>query len=151
VAEMRFAARRESISAHSLAAIRTGSAPTTSRWKIQEIREANRLPDPDPLKLVRRACTDDVRMAENCGPDIIYLDGAEGGHRAGRNIAAAETAVPAMAAIPEARRALERTSDLPTRSTLRGSAVGIPTAATVAKCVSLERRPSPSATRRDGP
>ena len=50
---------------------------------------------------------DDVRMAAKCGPDIIYLDGAEGGTGAGPHIAAEETGIPLMAAIPEARRALE--------------------------------------------
>ena len=50
---------------------------------------------------------DDVRMAAKCGPDIIYLDGAEGGTGAGPHIATEETGIPLMAAIPEARRALE--------------------------------------------
>ena len=50
---------------------------------------------------------DDVRMAAKCGPDIIYLDGAEGGTGAGPHTAAEETGIPLMAAIPEARRALE--------------------------------------------
>jgi glutamate synthase domain-containing protein 2 len=46
-------------------------------------------------------------MAAKCGPDVIYLDGAEGGTGAGPHIAAEETGIPLMAAIPEARRALE--------------------------------------------
>jgi glutamate synthase domain-containing protein 2 len=46
-------------------------------------------------------------MAAKCGPDIIYLDGAEGGTGAGPHIATEETGIPLMAAIPEARRALE--------------------------------------------
>jgi glutamate synthase domain-containing protein 2 len=50
---------------------------------------------------------DDVRMAAKCGPDIIYLDGAEGGTGAGPHVATEETGIPLMAAIPEARRALE--------------------------------------------
>ena len=50
---------------------------------------------------------DDVRMAAKCGPDIIYLDGAEGGTGAGPHIATEETGIPLMGAIPEARRALE--------------------------------------------
>jgi len=37
----------------------------------------------------------------------IYLDGAEGGTGAGPHIATEETGIPLMAAIPEARRALE--------------------------------------------
>src|SRR5438128_12352332 len=46
-------------------------------------------------------------MAAKCGPDIIYLDGAEGGTGAGPHIATEETGIPLLAAIPEARRALE--------------------------------------------
>ena len=46
-------------------------------------------------------------MAAKCGPDIIYLDGAEGGTGAGPHTATEETGIPLMAAIPEARRALE--------------------------------------------
>jgi methylamine---glutamate N-methyltransferase subunit C len=46
-------------------------------------------------------------MAAKCGPDIIYLDGAEGGTGAGPHVASEETGIPLMAAIPEARRALE--------------------------------------------
>jgi methylamine---glutamate N-methyltransferase subunit C len=46
-------------------------------------------------------------MAAKCGPDVIYLDGAEGSTGAGPHIATEETGIPLMAAIPEARRALE--------------------------------------------
>src|SRR6202034_2685681 len=46
-------------------------------------------------------------MAAKCGPDIIYLDGAEGGTGAGPHTAAEETGTPLMAAIPAARRELE--------------------------------------------
>jgi glutamate synthase domain-containing protein 2 len=46
-------------------------------------------------------------MAAKCGPDMIYLDGAEGSTGAGPHIATEETGIPLLAAIPEARRALE--------------------------------------------
>ena len=62
---------------------------------------------PIQLKLGAARVYDDVRMAAKCGPDIIYLDGAEGGTGAGPHLAAEETGIPLMAAIPEARRALE--------------------------------------------
>ena len=62
---------------------------------------------PIQLKLGAARVYDDVRMAAKCGPDIIYLDGAEGGTGAGPHTAAEETGIPLMAAIPEARRALE--------------------------------------------
>ena len=74
-------------------------------------------------------------MAAKCGPDIIYLDGAEGGTGAGPHIATEETGIPLMAAIPEARRALEDVGladeiDLVV-------AGGIRNGADVAKCLAL--------------
>ena len=74
---------------------------------MQEIREATDYRIPIQLKLGAARVYDDVRMAAKCGPDIIYLDGAEGSTGAGPHIAAEETGIPLMAAIPEARRALE--------------------------------------------
>ena len=79
----------------------------TSRLKVQETREATNYEIPIQLKLGAARVYDDVRMAAKCGPDIIYLDGAEGGTGAGPHTAAEETGIPLMAAIPEARRALE--------------------------------------------
>src|ERR1700726_50231 len=52
-------------------------------------------------------CYADVKIAAKCSPDIIYLDVAEGGTGAGPHLAAEETGIPLMAAIPEARRGLE--------------------------------------------
>jgi glutamate synthase domain-containing protein 2 len=74
-------------------------------------------------------------MAAKCGPDIIYLDGAEGSTGAGPHIATEETGIPLMAAIPEARRALEDVGladdvDLVV-------AGGIRNGADVAKCIAL--------------
>src|SRR5256886_8736926 len=46
-------------------------------------------------------------MAAKCAPDTIYLDGAEGSTGAGPHTATEDTGIPLMAAIPEARRALE--------------------------------------------
>ncbi len=81
--------------------------PDDLSLKIQEIREATDYQIPIQLKLGASRVYDDVRMAAKCGPDIIYLDGAEGGTGAGPHIATEETGIPLMAAIPEARRALE--------------------------------------------
>jgi len=81
--------------------------PDDLSLKIQEIREATNYEVPIQLKLGAARVYDDVRMAAKCGPDIIYLDGAEGGTGAGPHIATEETGIPLMAAIPEARRALE--------------------------------------------
>src|ERR671937_45572 len=81
--------------------------PDDLSLKIQEIREATDYQIPIQLKLGAARVYDDVRMAAKCGPDIIYLDGAEGGTGAGPHVATEETGIPLMAAIPEARRALE--------------------------------------------
>ena len=81
--------------------------PDDLSLKIQEVREATDYQIPIQLKLGAARVYDDVRMAAKCGPDIIYLDGAEGGTGAGPHIATEETGIPLMAAIPEARRALE--------------------------------------------
>ena len=81
--------------------------PDDLSLKVQETREATNYEVPIQLKLGAARVYDDVRMAAKCGPDIIYLDGAEGGTGAGPHIAAEETGIPLMAAIPEARRALE--------------------------------------------
>ena len=102
---------------------------------MQEIREATDYRIPIQLKLGAARVYDDVRMAAKCGPDIIYLDGAEGSTGAGPHIAAEETGIPLMAAIPEARRALEDVGladeiDLVV-------AGGIRNGADVAKCIAL--------------
>ena len=81
--------------------------PDDLSLKIQEIREATNYEIPVQLKLGAARVYDDVRMAAKCGPDIIYLDGAEGSTGAGPHIATEETGIPLLAAIPEARRALE--------------------------------------------
>jgi glutamate synthase domain-containing protein 2 len=81
--------------------------PDDLSLKVQETREATNYEVPIQLKLGAARVYDDVRMAAKCGPDIIYLDGAEGGTGAGPHTAAEETGVPLMSAIPEARRALE--------------------------------------------
>ena len=57
--------------------------PDDLSLKIQEVREATNYQIPIQLKLGAARVYDDVRMAAKCGPDIIYLDGAEGGTGAG--------------------------------------------------------------------
>src|SRR5258708_29847212 len=81
--------------------------PDDLSLKIQEIREATDYQVPIQLKLGAARVYDDVRMAAKCGPDTIYLDGAEGGTGARPHIAAQGTGIPPIAAIPRARRALE--------------------------------------------
>jgi hypothetical protein len=114
--------------------------PDDLSLKVQEVREATDYQVPIQLKLGAARVYDDVRMAAKCGPDIIYLDGAEGGTGAGPHIAAEETGIPLMAAIPEARRALE---DVGLVTEFLVVAGGI-RSADVAKCRPSARRQSRS-------
>ena len=109
--------------------------PDDLSLKIQEIREATDYQVPIQLKLGAARVYDDVRMAAKCGPDTIYLDGAEGGTGAGPHIAAEETGIPLMAAIPEARRALEDVGLVDEIDLV--VAGGIRNGADVAKCLAL--------------
>src|SRR3982751_4132538 len=61
--------------------------PDDLSLKVQETREATNYEIPIQLKLGAARVYDDVRMAAKCGPDIIYLDGAEGGTGAGPLVA----------------------------------------------------------------
>src|SRR5262249_11592013 len=47
------------------------------------------------------------RMAAKCGPDSIYIDGMEGSTGAGPHLATEETGIPALAALRQARKALD--------------------------------------------
>ena len=109
--------------------------PDDLSLKIQEVREATDYQVPIQLKLGAARVYDDVRMAAKCGPDTIYLDGAEGGTGAGPHIAAEETGIPLMAAIPEARRALEDVGLVDEIDLV--VAGGIRNGADVAKCLAL--------------
>ena len=46
-------------------------------------------------------------MAAKTGPDSIYIDGMEGGTGAGPHLATEETGVPGIAAIRQARKAMD--------------------------------------------
>jgi glutamate synthase domain-containing protein 2 len=74
-------------------------------------------------------------MAIKTGPDSIYIDGMEGGTGAGPHIATEETGVPGIAAIRQARKALD---DLgATGSISLVYAGGIRNGADVAKALAL--------------
>jgi len=75
--------------------------------KIGELREATNWEIPIQLKLGAARVYDDVRMAAKTGTDSIYVDGMEGSTGAGPHIAAEETGVPGIAAIRQARKALD--------------------------------------------
>ena len=81
--------------------------PDDLALKIGEIREATDGQIPIQLKLGAARVYDDVRMAAKTGCDSIYIDGMEGGTGAGPHIATEETGVPGIAAIRQARRALD--------------------------------------------
>ncbi len=81
--------------------------PDDLALKIQEIREATNWEIPIQLKLGAARVYDDVRMAIKTDPDSIYIDGMEGGTGAGPHLATEETGVPGIAAIRQARRALD--------------------------------------------
>ena len=80
--------------------------PDDLSLKVQETREATNYQVPIQLKLGAARVYDDVRMAAKCDPDSIYIDGMEGSTGAGPHIATEETGIPGIAAIRQARRAL---------------------------------------------
>ncbi|MDE2167696.1 MAG: FMN-binding glutamate synthase family protein [Alphaproteobacteria bacterium] len=81
--------------------------PDDLALKINELREATNGDIPIQLKLGAARVYDDVRMAAKCGPDSIYVDGMEGSTGAGPHIATEETGIPGIAAIRQARKALD--------------------------------------------
>ena len=81
--------------------------PDDLALKIEEIREATDGQIPIQLKLGAARVYDDVRMAAKTGCDSIYIDGMEGGTGAGPHLATEETGVPGIAAIRQARRAID--------------------------------------------
>jgi len=100
---------------------------------VQEVREATDYQIPIQLKLGAARVYDDVRMAAKCGPDIIYLDGPKR-HRRGSTHCNRGDRHPTAGAIPEARRALEK-SGWKTRST--SSSRAHPHGGDIAKCLAL--------------
>ena len=81
--------------------------PDDLALKVEELRELTDNQVPIQLKLGAAKVYDDVRMAAKCNPDSIYLDCMEGSTGAGPHIAAANTGIPGIAAVREARRALD--------------------------------------------
>jgi glutamate synthase domain-containing protein 2 len=81
--------------------------PDDLALKVNELREQTGGQVPIQLKLGAARVYDDVRMAAKTGPDSIYIDGMEGSTGAGPHIAAEETGVPGIAAIRQARKAID--------------------------------------------
>ncbi len=75
--------------------------------KIEELREATDWQAPVFVKMGATRVFDDVKLAAKCGADVVVVDGMEGGTAASPDILQDHTGIPTLAAIPEARRALE--------------------------------------------
>ncbi len=109
--------------------------PDDLALKIEEIREVTNGMVPIQLKLGAARVYDDVRMAVKCNPDSIYIDGMEGGTGAGPHLATEDTGVPGIAAIRQARKAID---DLGKRGEISlVYAGGIRNGADVAKAIAL--------------
>ena len=75
--------------------------------KIEELREATDWQVPIFLKMGATRVFDDVKLAAKAGADVIVIDGMEGGTGASPELLMDHTGIPTLAAVCEARRALE--------------------------------------------
>jgi methylamine---glutamate N-methyltransferase subunit C len=76
-------------------------------WKIEELREATEHQVPIFVKMGASRVFDDVRLAAKAGADVIVVDGMEGGTGASPELLQEHTGIPTLAAVCEARAALE--------------------------------------------
>jgi len=75
--------------------------------KVEELREATDWQVPIFIKMGASRVFDDVKLAAKAGADVIVVDGMEGGTGASPAILQEHTGIPALAAVCEARAALE--------------------------------------------
>ncbi len=75
--------------------------------KIEELREATNWQVPIFVKLGASRVYDDVKLAAKAGADVVVVDGMEGGTGASPAIFQDHTGIPTLAAVCEARAALE--------------------------------------------
>ena len=75
--------------------------------KIEELREATDWQVPIFVKMGATRVFDDVRLAAKAGADVVVVDGMEGGTAASPEILQEHTGIPTLAAVCEARAALE--------------------------------------------
>ena len=75
--------------------------------KIEEFREATDWQLPVFVKMGATRAYDDVKLAAKVGADVIVVDGMEGGTGASPDFLMNHTGIPTLAAVCEARRALE--------------------------------------------
>ncbi|MBY0524451.1 MAG: FMN-binding glutamate synthase family protein [Gemmataceae bacterium] len=75
--------------------------------KIEELREATDWQVPIFVKLGASRVRDDVKLAAKAGADVVVIDGMEGGTGASPDLLQEHTGIPTLAAVCEARAALE--------------------------------------------
>src|SRR5579862_2669084 len=75
--------------------------------KIDELREATDYQVPIFVKMGASRVFDDVKLAAKAGADVVVVDGMEGGTGASPAILQEHTGIPTLAAVCEARAALE--------------------------------------------
>ena len=75
--------------------------------KIEELREATDWQVPIFVKIGASRVFDDVKLAVKAGADAVVIDGTEGGTGASPDLLMDHTGVPTLAAVCEARAALE--------------------------------------------
>lgn len=75
--------------------------------KIEELREATNGEKPIFVKMGATRVFDDVRLAWKAGADAVVIDGMEGGTGASPDLLLEHTGIPTLAAVCEARAALE--------------------------------------------
>jgi len=75
--------------------------------KVEELREATDWQVPIFVKMGATRVFDDVRLAAKAGADVVVVDGMEGGTGASPEILQEHTGIPTLAAVCEARAALE--------------------------------------------
>jgi glutamate synthase domain-containing protein 2 len=75
--------------------------------KIEELREATDWQVPIFVKLGAARVFDDVKLAAKAGADVVVVDGMEGGTGASPDLLQEHTGIPTLAAVCEARAALE--------------------------------------------
>jgi len=81
--------------------------PDDMRIKIDELREATDWKIPIFVKLGASRVFEDVKLAAKAGADVVVVDGMEGGTGASAEICQEHTGIPTLAAVCEARAALE--------------------------------------------
>lgn len=81
--------------------------PDDMVFKIEELREATDWEVPIFVKMGATRVFDDVKLAAKAGADVVVIDGMEGGTAASPETSQEHTGIPTLAAVCEARAALE--------------------------------------------